>query len=380
MRACALGLLALVSFAAPAAGQVDLLGSNGYPAWNGNAVQDLAHILTQKQEDSLRTLLAPARSQGVDLRVVTITSMSRYPVQATTIEDFAHGLFDQWRVGDRAQRDGVLLLVATEDRKLRIQLGDGVLHLEPYAQQVVDDSILPYFREGMRPRGILRGTAGIAQWFTADGAAYRAPATPQPAYAPAPAYSPPVGNLGPAAGWLILAFSAGLVTVVFVGLSAYARRRPRDCRQCGARMTRLDEVQDDLYLDSGQKLEELLASIDYDVWKCGSCGNHALLPYPRLFTSAGRCPSCSYRTAVTRTNVLQQPTYDWSGSKEVLRDCRNCGYHDRQVVYLPQLTRPSHHSSSWSSSSSSGSFSSSSSSSSSGGGGFSSGGGASGSW
>jgi uncharacterized protein len=130
-----------------------------------------------------------------------------------------------------------------------------------------------------------------------------------------------------------------------------------------------------VYLDSGQKLEELLSSIDYDVWKCGTCGSHTLLPYPRLISSASQCPSCRYRTVLTTTNVLQHATYESGGSKEVLRGCRHCGFHDRQVVHLPQLTRPSDSDSSWSSSSDSSSYSFSSDS-----GGFSSGGGASGSW
>src|SRR5215212_6183086 len=108
MNTRALGLFAsLTLLAAPATAQ------NGYPAWNGNAVQDLAGVIGPKMEDSIRTLLAPARSQGVDVRVVTISSMSRYDVGATTIEDFAQGLFNAWRVGDPEKNDGVLLLVAT---------------------------------------------------------------------------------------------------------------------------------------------------------------------------------------------------------------------------------------------------------------------------
>jgi uncharacterized protein len=82
----------------------------------------------------------------------------------------------------------------------------------------------------------------------------------------------------------------------------------------------------------------------------------------------------------TTRRVLRYATYDHGGSEEVQRDCRHCGFRDRDVVHLPQKTRPQPASSSsdWSSSSSS-SYSSSSSSSSSGGG-HSSGGGASGSW
>lgn len=373
MRARALGLLAsLLLAAAPA------LAQDGYPVWAGDAVQDDASLLSDVQEDSLRTLLAPARSRGVDVRVLTIVSMADYPALPGDIEGFAHGVFDRWRVGDRPERDGVLLLVATADRRLRIQLGDGVLHLEPEARQVVDDSILPWFREGMRPRGLLRGTAGIAAWFTPEFAASHPAPAAQPAYTPQPAYSPPSSSRPADGGMLAIVAVVGAALIAgVVGVQGWLRNRPRDCPQCGARMARLDEAGDDVYLDSGQKLEELLRSVDYDVWKCGTCGNHLLLPYPRWFSGASACPSCRYRTAQTTTTMLQQATYDHGGSKEVIRDCRNCGFHDRDVVYTPQLTRPTvsvstSSSRSFSSSSSGGGTSS--------GGGFSSGGGASGSW
>ncbi|HEX8904947.1 MAG TPA: hypothetical protein VF771_08920, partial [Longimicrobiaceae bacterium] len=119
----------------------------------------------------------------------------------------------------------------------------------------------------------------------------------------------------------------------------------------------------------------------YDVWKCNGCGAHTLLRYASWFGGKSACPQCRYQTVVSTRHVLQYPTYDVEGREEVLRDCRHCGFHDRNVVWLPRRVRPSEHrsssSSSWDSSSSS-SFSSSSSSSS--GGGHSSGGGASGSW
>ncbi|HET7463653.1 MAG TPA: TPM domain-containing protein [Longimicrobium sp.] len=375
MTARVLGLLAPLVFAAST-----VAAQNGYPEWNGRAVQDLAGVLSSKMEDSVRTLLAPARNQGYDVRVVTVERMSHYDVGAATIEDFARGLFNAWRVGDRPENDGVLLVVATGDRKVRIQLGDGALRYEQAAQQVVADSMVRWFREEKMVRGILRGAAGVAQWFTPEGqAAFAAPPpAPQPvANTPQPAYSPPTQ---PATQDGLLMATLGLAVLVLgtVGFGGWLRNRPRNCPRCRTAMTRLDETSDDVYLDSGQKTEEYLNSVDYDVWKCAGCGTHTLERYSRWFSGKSACPSCGYQTVQTTRHVLQYATYDYGGREEVLRDCRHCGFHDRNVVYLPRRTRPSEHSSS-SSSSFSGS-SSYSSSSSSGGGGHSSGGGASGSW
>jgi uncharacterized protein len=374
MNARVLGLFVPLVFAASAAA-----AQSGYPEWNGRGVQDLAGVLSPKMEDSVRTLLAPARNQGFDVRVVTIERMSGYDVGAATIEDFARGLFNAWRVGDRPENDGVLLLVATGDRKVRIQLGDGALRYEQAAQQVVADSMVRWFREEKTVRGILRGTAGVAQWFTPEGQAAFAPPPEPVAYTPQPAYSPPPTYPASQDGLLMVTLGLAVLVIGTIVASAWLRNRPRTCPQCHVAMAKLDEVSDDVYLDSGQKAEELLNSVDYDVWKCGGCGTHTLLRYSRWFSGKSECPGCRYRTVETTRHVLRYATYDHGGSEEVLRDCRYCRFHDRDVVYLPQRTRPSESSSSDSSSFSGSSFSSSSSSSS-GCGGYSSGGGASGSW
>ncbi|MBV9108365.1 MAG: TPM domain-containing protein [Gemmatimonadetes bacterium] len=376
MRISTLALLACALAAAPAAAQT------GFPEWNGRAVQDLAGVLSPKMEDSVRTLLAPARSQGIDVRVVTLASMADYDVGAATIEDFSRALFNAWRVGDRPQNDGVLLVIATKDRKLRIQLGDGAARYQDAAQRIITDSIVPHFREGKTTRGILRGTAGIAQWFTPEGQAAFAPPPPPPTYtAPQPAYSPPAQSSGGSGGILFALLGAGGLGIAAVAYGGHARNKPRKCPRCSTQMVKLDEVSDDVYLDSGQKCEEYIHSVDYDVWKCGACGTHTLLRYASWFSGRSGCPSCRYQTVTTSRHVLEYATHYHEGREEVTRSCAHCGFRDSQVVWLPRLpdtSSSSSSSSSLSSSSSSSSWSSSSSSSS--GGGYSSGGGASGSW
>jgi uncharacterized protein len=159
--------------------------------------------------------------------------------------------------------------------------------------------------------------------------------------------------------------SAGL------GVRQYLRYRKRRCPDCGMDMVRLDEASDDVYLDSGQKLEETLRSVDYDIWKCPDCNRHTLHGYRHWFSSLKRCPKCSYRTVKVTSTTLVSPTYSSTGKERVTKDCRHCNYHHTETVIIPMKTRSSSSSSSGSSSRSSGSSF---------GGGRSSGGGASGSW
>jgi uncharacterized protein len=131
-------------------------------------------------------------------------------------------------------------------------------------------------------------------------------------------------------------------------------------------MLRLDEAADDVYLDSGQKVEELISSVDYDIWKCLDCNTHTMNGYDNWLAWFKCCPQCHYRTVKVSSETLEYPTYDSTGRKRVTRECRHCKYHSSEIVVLPRRTR----------SSSSGSSPRRSSF----GGGRSSGGGASGSW
>ncbi|MDR6566608.1 TPM domain-containing protein [Chitinophaga ginsengisegetis] len=146
-----------------------------------------------------------------------------------------------------------------------------------------------------------------------------------------------------------------------------------DCPQCAQSMHKLDEAEDDTYLEKGQVVEEKLDSVDYDVWRCDTCNTQTVLNYTNMRSALADCPSCKHKTYKCKKTVTKQRATTSSegwGIKEYV--CAFCAYaHDYQFV-IPKISESS-------SSSSSGS-SSSSSSSSSWGGGSSGGGGASSSW
>ena len=51
---------------------------------------------------------------------------------------------------------------------------------------------------------------------------------------------------------------------------------------------------------TGQQAEERVGSVDYDVWKCGSCSHHFTLRYPKWITGYARCPQCQQPDEVVR--------------------------------------------------------------------------------
>lgn len=175
---------------------------------------------------------------------------------------------------------------------------------------------------------------------------------------------------------VIFPIPVALIAFYFVTKLRKLRMLPRDCPNCNTQLNRLDEEADDFFLDEGQKKEEKLGSVDYDVWHCNSCDYVKVLAYDAFATSYSKCSSCKYKTYHTVADrTIRSPTCNSSGKGERDYKCENCNFTKTETYTIPARDCSS-------SSSSSGSSyrSSSSSSSSSFGGGRSGGGGAGGSW
>lgn len=158
--------------------------------------------------------------------------------------------------------------------------------------------------------------------------------------------------------------------VGLVSLRGWMRRRPRRCEKCDNLRHKLNEQTDDPHLNPGQRMEEQLGSVDYDVWWCGRCNDAMVLRYGAIFTRYGHCEGCGHKTATSTSNTLVEATYSHGGTVEVTERCASCPHVNTYTRYTAQLTRSDDSSSSSYSSSSSSSF----------GGGSSSGSGSSGSW
>ncbi len=119
-------------------------------------VVDAANALSADTRATLRrqALQLQAR-KGAQLQVLVVPS-----VGSEGIEAYAQRVFDQWQLGRAGVDDGVLLLVAVQDRRVRIQTGYGLEGALPdaYAARIIDNAIVPRFREGDVDQGVLDGT------------------------------------------------------------------------------------------------------------------------------------------------------------------------------------------------------------------------------
>ena len=124
------------------------------------AVVDAADIIRPNQEQALAAKAESLKSHSnVELVVVTLPSLQGY-----SIERWGRDLGNGWRVGGSAAR-GVLLIVAPNDREMRIEVGDGFASAlsDRQASSIIDNVIVPQFRSGEMSGGILAGADAIAR-------------------------------------------------------------------------------------------------------------------------------------------------------------------------------------------------------------------------
>ena len=139
-----------------------------YPNPDAGYVTDLADLLTAEQQEQLERLLYQTENKtGVEIVVVTINSIKDYRgTPNRTIEQFARGIFDAYRIGNMPKNDGVLLLVALKDRKTRIELGAGYARRrDSDARRIMDKKILPSLRQDRYAEGIIKGTKSLVREF-----------------------------------------------------------------------------------------------------------------------------------------------------------------------------------------------------------------------
>lgn len=130
-----------------------------WPNYTGY-VNDFAGILSPSVEAKLNRLIKQIEDKTTaQMAVVTLQS-----TKPQTIEQYAVGLFEHWGIGQKGKDNGVLLLVAVRDRKLRIETGYGLEGTLPDAvcSQIINRIIVPHFRSQDYDRGISAGVKAIA--------------------------------------------------------------------------------------------------------------------------------------------------------------------------------------------------------------------------
>jgi uncharacterized protein len=124
-------------------------------------VMDLTGILKPAERAELEGLLAGLEARkGAQIAVLIVPT-----TRPETIEQYARRVLDEWKLGRRGIDDGALLLVAMQDRAVRIETQYGLEGVIPdaVAKRIIEEDILPRFRQGDFAGGIRRGVERLVE-------------------------------------------------------------------------------------------------------------------------------------------------------------------------------------------------------------------------
>lgn len=308
---------------------------------NGTWVADPSHHLAPATVDSLNALISSlSRETGVEIAVVAIDSTSGFEPF-----DVALAVHRMWGVGQKGRDNGMVLLWVPTQRAVQISVGYGLEGVIPDARagRVRDQVIFPAFKRGDFDAGMLAGVEALAAAAREEKDARGSTmSTTNPPPNGRAVEREPGGSVSRRTGLVFGGIGAGLAAIGGVaGIAAYRRRRPRRCPRGHGLMVRLDERADDRYLDPGQRLEERLESVDYDVWVCQTCDYALTIPHRAWFSSYSECRSCKRRTLEKDTRTLVRATTMHEGQQEVTERCRNCGWTRTYTRTIPRVTTSS---------------------------------------
>lgn len=249
-------------------------GAQTLPEPRSDTVSDFAAVLDATEEGRIERALQQMRDEtGVQMVVVTMPSLDVYGGAGQRLDAYAKALFNAWGVGGADRNDGILMLVVTEAREVRIALGSGYDAVyDGRAARVLSTAVLPEFREGRLAGGIEAGIASARDRLVAPFLAGQ-PVTLAEGFEPegrgqGSSSLPWVGGIGGIGG--LLAF----------GIWRSSRAR-RTCPSCGAQtLNRTNEViSAPGFFTSGTGMEHLT---------CTSCGFNDRKTYSIRSTSRSR--------------------------------------------------------------------------------------------
>jgi uncharacterized protein len=165
IRRALFGCLAFIALVCAASAQ-----TLTFPQLSGRVV-DEAGILDSGTRAALTQTSSDLEAKSTDqLVIVTLRSL-----RGTSIEDYGYQLGRAWQIGQKDKNNGVLLIVAPNERKVRIEVGYGLegTLTDAITKFIIETSILPRFKAGDFAGGIKRGAEDIVHVLTGDAEEYK---------------------------------------------------------------------------------------------------------------------------------------------------------------------------------------------------------------
>jgi len=265
-----------------------------YPNYSAY-VNDYAGVLQSGSKTQTEDLIAKAeKDTSCEIAVAIVNSL-----EGISIEEYAVTLFEKWGVGKKKEDNGVLLLIAIEERKLRIEVGYGlegtITDLE--AGNIINNIIVPKFKQNDYSSGVYDGVVAIVNQIYAEKGIALVP------YADG---STPDINTDVNTDTLESEFSQPEATALGGFFNFIDKAFSNPCIYCCFPIF----------------LIILIISVIVNILK-------------------RKCPKCKKIKLKIKNTILKEATYTASGLMFVERDCSNCGFHDEKNQVIPKKTRSS---------------------------------------
>ncbi|MCH2173010.1 TPM domain-containing protein [Myxococcota bacterium] len=131
------------------------------PRLTGHVI-DEGNMLSAAAERQISSAIAKLRasSGGAHIAVLTVPSLEGLSIEQASIR-----VTDQWKLGGAEEDNGILLMISRDDRKIRIEVGQGLEGnlTDAHAKRIIAESMTPLFRSGDIDEGVLLGVFQIAQ-------------------------------------------------------------------------------------------------------------------------------------------------------------------------------------------------------------------------
>lgn len=134
------------------------LQAQNLPTYENLYVNDYADILTPETEEILRRKLNYLKEDiGTEMTILTVNDMATYG-SWSDIAAFGNSIFNTWGIGNAERNDGILLVIAKNDRVLRIEVGSGYAPVyDDISEDIIQFYITPAFKDGDFDDGVLEG-------------------------------------------------------------------------------------------------------------------------------------------------------------------------------------------------------------------------------
>lgn len=158
-------ILSLIVFLTSLLSGASVLALQDIPRLTGPVV-DKVGLMRRSDRRDLAELLSKYHQSGkAQIQVLIVNS-----TEPETIEQYSIRVVEEWKLGDQKKDNGVLFLIAVQDRKMRIEVGQGLEGPLPdiYAKRIIADVVTPLFRNQRFSDGVLVGVHEIIRYVDAE--------------------------------------------------------------------------------------------------------------------------------------------------------------------------------------------------------------------